>query len=68
MATRWIEYEAQKRGIHIHHDLCGHGGERYINNSGVDGYHHESKTVFQFHGCCWHGCPKHSTQVNAKAV
>ena len=68
MATRWIEYEAQKRGIHIHHDLCGHGGERYINNSGVDGYHHESKTVFQFHGCCWHGCPKHSTQVDAKAV
>ena len=22
----------------------------------VDGYHPESKTVFQYHGCFWHGC------------
>ena len=24
----------------------------------MDGYHPESKTVFQFHGCLWHGCEK----------
>ncbi|KAK3737881.1 hypothetical protein QZH41_003157 [Actinostola sp. cb2023] len=68
MATQWLEYEAQKRGVHIHHDLCGHGGERYINNAPVDGYEPLSKTVFQFHGCTWHGCPKHSKQVDAKEV
>ena len=22
----------------------------------MDGYHPETKTVFQFHGCLWHGC------------
>jgi len=22
----------------------------------VDGYHHESKTVFQYHSCHFHGC------------
>ena len=65
MASQWIEYEAQKRGIHIHYDGCGHGGERYINNIPVDGYNHETKTVLQFHKCCWHGCPKHSTQSDA---
>ena len=68
MASQWIEYEAQKQGIHIHYDGCGHGGERYINNIPVDGYNHETKTVFQFHGCIWHGCSKHSIQPNAIEV
>ena len=55
-ATCWLEYEARQRGIHIHHQRCGHGGERTINGQKVDGYHPESKTVFQYHGCFWHGC------------
>jgi len=38
--------------------LCGHGGEHEINDALVDGYHPESKTVFQFQGCYWHGCLK----------
>ena len=24
----------------------------------VDGYNHETKTVFQYQGCYWHGCRK----------
>ena len=24
----------------------------------MDGYHHETRTIFQFHGCHWHGCRK----------
>ena len=56
IAIKWLEWEAKKRGIHIHHARCGHGGERQILGSRVDGYHPESKTVFQFHGCLWHGC------------
>ena len=58
VAIKWLEWEAKKRGIHIHHARCGHGGEREILGVRVDGYHPESKTVFQFHGCLWHGCEK----------
>ena len=26
VAIKWLEWEAKKRGIHIHHARCGHGG------------------------------------------
>ena len=55
-ATCWLEYEVRQRGIHIHHHRCGHGGERTVVGQKVDGYHPESKTVFQYHGCFWLGC------------
>ena len=58
IGTKWLEWEAKQRGIHIHHARCGHGGERYILGAPVDGYHPETKTIFQFHGCFWHGCRK----------
>ena len=54
--TCWIEYISRQSGKHIHHHKCGHGGERFIKGAPVDGYHPETKTVFQFHGCHWHGC------------
>jgi len=54
----WLEQETKRRKIHIHHATCGHGGERWILNAPVDGYNHETKTVFQYHGCHWHGCRK----------
>ena len=57
-AVQWLEYEALTRGIHIHHQLCGHGGERMIEGFDVDGYDPISKTVFQFNGCLWHGCKR----------
>ena len=57
-ATCWLEYEARQLGIHIHHHRCGHGGERLVEGDKADGYHPESKTVFQYHGCFWHGCIK----------
>ena len=55
-ATCWLEWEAKQRGIHIQHHRCGHGGERYLCGYSADGYHPESKTVFEFQGCYWHGC------------
>ena len=58
IAIKWLEWEARQRGIHIHHARCGHGGERKILGARVDGYHPETKTVFQYHGCFWHGCPQ----------
>jgi len=52
----WLEKEAKQGGIHIHHAMCGHGGERWINGAPVDGYDPETKTIYQYHGCPWHGC------------
>ena len=68
-ACQWIEKQSELTGRHIHHALCGHGGEYYVylyagkeKNSHareipVDGYEPKSNTIFQYHGCKWHGCP-----------
>ena len=66
VAIKWLEWEAKNRGIH--HARCGHGGERKILGARVDGYHQESKTVFQFHGCLWHGCEKCYPEERQKPV
>ena len=55
-SIRWLEQEAKQRKIHIHPAMCGHGGERWVERAPVDGYNHETRTVFQYHGCHWHGC------------
>ena len=57
-SLRWFEREAKLRKIHIHHAMCGHGGERWVELAPVGGYNHAMKTVFQYHGCHWHGCRK----------
>ena len=60
-ACQWIEKQSELTGKHIHHALCGHGGEFYVGvgekEIPVDGYEPESKTIFQYYGCKWHGCP-----------
>ena len=66
-ACQWIEKQSELIGKHIHHALCGHGGEFYVEvkdeerdwveDIPVDGYEPESNTIFQYHGCKWHGCP-----------
>ena len=60
-ACQWIEKQSELTGKHIHHALCGHGGEFYVEvwkkEIPVDGYEPESKTIFQYYGCKWHGCP-----------
>ena len=57
-SIQWLEYVAKRWKIPIHHAMSGHGGERWIEKSPVDGYNHEKKLVLQYHGCYWHGCPK----------
>ena len=63
-ACQWIEKQSELIGKHIHHALCGHGGKFYaevkrdwLEDIPVDGYEPESKTIFQYYGCKWHGCP-----------
>lgn len=55
-------------GIDIQYAMCGHGGERWfpreareggkMKTSPVDRYNPKTKTVFQYHGCHFHRCPK----------
>ena len=46
-SLRWLEREAKRRKIHIHHAACGHGSERWVERAPVGGYNHETRTVFQ---------------------
>ena len=57
-SIQWLEYVAKRWKMRIHHAMSGHGGERWIERAPVDGYNHENKIVFQYHGCYWHGCRK----------
>jgi len=58
-SIQWLEYIAQKENIHIRH-ACNEG-EQCITVNGnrrsykVDGYCKETNTIYQFHGCYWHG-------------
>ncbi|CAH3160600.1 unnamed protein product [Porites lobata] len=55
MATEWLEWKAEEMGLRIRHqmnDTEKRIGERRLP---VDGFHGPSQTVFQFHGCWWHG-------------
>jgi len=54
----WLVREAKRRKILIHQAMCGYGGERWVERAPVDGYNHETKAVFQYHSCHWHGCRK----------
>ena len=38
----WLEREAERQRIHIHHVACGHGGERWIGLSELSGTFHKS--------------------------
>ena len=55
----------------IHH--AGNGGEQAIQSPAgllhVDGYDPSSRTIYEFHGCLWHGCPrcfKHNRHSTSK--
>ena len=46
---------------HRHHlQHVGNAGEYHVLGTTftVDGFHYETNTIYEFHGCFWHGCPK----------
>ena len=51
---------------HPHPSQChyiqrvGNAGEYRVPGTTftIDGFHRETNTVYEFHGCFWHGCPK----------
>jgi hypothetical protein len=53
-ACRWLTWLE-----HQHHNIrhAKNGGEVTLGPYTVDGYDQESRTVYKFYGCYWHGCP-----------
>lgn len=68
-ALQWLHYESVKRGCHIQHAI--NGGEVKIGGHYVDGWCEETKTVFMYQGCRFHGCPcqgKNKCSVTQKSM
>ena len=58
LAIRWLDMEAQRRGIHIQHALNSKCGEVRIGSSRhtVDGFCAERNLIFEMEGCFYHAC------------
>lgn len=52
---QWLKYLAESQNLHIQHS--NNGGEQKVGNYYLDGICKENKTIFEFNGCIWHGCP-----------
>ena len=61
MAIEWLEWVAQQERIHIRHQL--NNTEKRIGDGRlpVDEFNAQTQTVYQFHGCYWHG---HNCSLN----
>ena len=55
-AQKWLSYTAEKTESHIQH--ASNGGEKRVGPYLLDGYHEETHTAYEVHGCFWCGCPK----------
>lgn len=54
IALHWLLYEEKKRNISIKSAI--NGKEVSIKGVKVDGYSENTKEIFMFHGCRYHGC------------
>ncbi|GBM04002.1 hypothetical protein AVEN_156168-1, partial [Araneus ventricosus] len=52
---RWLDFLSWKDGIEIKYALNGNG-EMKIGKFDVDGFCEEQNTIYQYHGCFFHGC------------
>ncbi len=57
---QWLKFIMHTQQINIQH--FRNGGEQKFANFRVDGYHKDSKTIYEFYGCYYHGCPRCFTQ------
>jgi len=58
VALEWLTWCQQQQAHNIQH--AGNAGEYRIpgTNFHVDGFNVTTNTVYEFHGCFWHGCPR----------
>ena len=59
---RWIQSLAKEKGSNIQH--AKNGGEVQIGNYNVDEFQRQSRTVYEFLGDLYHGCPVCYTDRN----
>ena len=59
MSIMWLNYMSKAKGLNIQHALNGGEKKLTIDDKAykVDGFCEETNTVYEFHGCFWHGCP-----------
>ncbi len=55
-AKLWLKYISEKENIFIQH--ANNTGEYQCGPYFLDGLCEEKKTIYEFHGCYWHGCPR----------
>jgi hypothetical protein len=51
----WLKYISEKEKVTIKHGK--NGSEKKIGKFFVDGYCEENKTIYEYQGCHFHGCP-----------
>lgn len=54
IALQWIKYISYSENKFIQH--LRNGGEVKFGKYSVDGYCKDTKTIYEFNGCYWHGC------------
>jgi len=52
----WLNYVAVEKKVNIQH--AQNGGEKKFGPYHCDGYDPSTNTIYEFHGCYFHGCPK----------
>jgi G:T-mismatch repair DNA endonuclease (very short patch repair protein) len=57
VAHGWLQHEAIKHKRDIRHAFNGGEVRIGLHSLPVDGYCSDTNTVYQFHGCYWHGHP-----------
>lgn len=58
-STDWLAYLELHEGVIIQHNRNNIEYQVGTRRIPVDGFHRESNTVFQFHGCFYHACPRY---------
>ena len=53
-ALLWLRYIAESNNININHQR--NNGELKCGPYYLDGVDEKNKTIYEFHGCYWHGC------------
>ena len=56
IAIKWLKWLSESEDLDIQHARNGH--EVKILNYKVDGQLRNTKQIFEFNGCVFHGCPK----------
>ncbi|XP_071850632.1 uncharacterized protein [Apostichopus japonicus] len=63
-ATQWLAWQGHVAGVRIQHARnggettvkCWQDNDTVLAEYKVDGF--QNDTVYEFHGCVWHGCPR----------